>query len=82
MKGFSEFKINTEKLIKSYSELKKKNAELEEKLGQVEKNLSYLENKNQNLPDIMLKNKKLLKDREKIENKVDSLLKRLEEVKI
>ncbi|NLB34953.1 MAG: hypothetical protein GX817_03925 [Elusimicrobia bacterium] len=78
MRELQELRDNTEELIKRYLDCKKQNEELLSKIQRLEMDLRFLEEKNQQLPEIVLKNRELLNEREKIAGKVEVILKRIE----
>lgn len=82
MKASDKLKENVQELIERYIELKKENTQLEEKIQRIEKDLSFHVDRNQELPEVILRNKKLLSDREKITDRIDGILKNLEAVKV
>jgi chromosome segregation ATPase len=82
MKNLSKLSDNIKNLISANSDLNKKNAKLEEKIARLEKDLKFLEGKNQEIPDVILKNKRLLDERKKLSAKIDSVLKNLEDIKV
>ncbi len=80
MEGLNRLKINTEELISRYLTLKKKNIQLENNIEQMEKDVSFLENNHHQIPEIVLKNRKLLEGRDKATEKVDNIIKRLDKI--
>ena len=73
---------NVVKLIKQSQHLKKENIQLKEKIKRVEEDLNFHVDRNQELPEVVQKNKKLIGERKKIAEKIDSILKRMEEIKV
>jgi len=82
MKGLNRLKLNIETLVKRYAELKERNIILEEELSKLRENMDFLENRNQEIPDIVTKNKKLAAEREKMREKIESMIRRMEKAGI
>lgn len=82
MKHFDELRTNVTKLITKFNDLNVENKLLQDKIDYIEKDLSFLEDKHHDYPDVLLKNKKLLSEREKLAQKVDLALKKLENIKV
>ena len=82
MRNIEQLKLNIGELIKKYSKLQEENIGLKEKVSQTEKDLNFHLDRNQELPELALRNKKLLSDREKIAVRIDNILKKLEEVQV
>ncbi|MGM0441547.1 MAG: hypothetical protein ACQEQC_03915 [Elusimicrobiota bacterium] len=82
MEGFNKLKINIEELIRQYKKLNRENNELRREIKRMQKDLSFYEDQNKSLPEISQKNKKLRDQKEQIEDKVDNMLNRLEEINI
>ncbi len=82
MEKFDKLRDNIEQLILNYKELKQENTQIKEKIERIEKNLNYFEGRDKEFPEVVLRNKKLINEREKIAVKIDGILKKLEEVKV
>jgi len=82
MEKMEKLRQNVVKLIKQSQHLKKENIQLKEKIKRVEEDLNFHVDRNQELPEVVQKNKKLIGERKKIAEKIDSILKRMEEIKV
>lgn len=82
MNSLDKLSQNIQKLVSKNNELTKNKFQLEEKMKRIEKDLKFFENRNQELPEVVLKNKKLLNEREKFAVRVNGILKRLEDIKV
>ena len=82
MEKLERLRQNVAKLIKQNQGLKKDNVQLMEKIKRIEEDLNFHVGRNQELPEVVQKNKKLLGERKKIADKIDSILKRMEEIKV
>ncbi|MFH1415041.1 MAG: hypothetical protein ABIH89_03010 [Elusimicrobiota bacterium] len=81
MDKLNKLGLNIEKLVSKYSDLKTENQQLKEKIGQIEKDLTFHAGRTQELPEVVVRNKKLLNERSKLTVKIDSILKIFDEVK-
>lgn len=82
MKGFNQFKIKVEELLRRYNELQAEHEELREKYDRVKKDYDYLISQNRDMPEVIKKNKKLNEQRIEVKTKIDSILNRIEEINI
>ncbi len=81
MRGFNDLKLKVEELVKKFSELNEESEKYKEENERLKKNLDYFENQAGEVPGIAQKNRKLLNERQKIAEKINGVIKKLEEVK-
>ncbi len=71
---------NIGKLIEKINSLQKERNGLEEKIKRIEKDLSFHIDRNQEIPEVALKNKKLINERKKVAEQIDNIIKGLDEI--
>ncbi len=80
MKGFNQLKVNIDELMKKYAQAREENHKFREENRRLKKDLEYFENQAGEIPDIMQKNRKLLNERQKIAEKINGVIKRIEDI--